>query len=207
MARNPERRTALVDAAIEVLAREGARGLTFRAVDTEAGVPAGTASNYFTSRDDLFTQAGRHIHVRMAPDPDEVAEVMRPGPSRALVASLTHWVVRRMTAERTGYLAMLELRLEATRRPALRTELTRALRADLEANVRFHVDSGLPGDPDTVRLLHLAINGLLVEVFTLPGMFTDEGEEWDEQGGQERELADKETSRLVDLIVSRIVPG
>ncbi|MEU3504352.1 TetR family transcriptional regulator [Streptomyces hundungensis] len=209
MVRNPERRTALVDAAIEVLAREGARGLTFRAVDAEAGVPAGTSSNYFSSRDDLFTQAGRHIHVRMAPDPAEVAEAMRPAPSRELVASLTHWVVRRMTAERTGYLAMLELRLEATRRPALRAELTRALRADLEANIRFHVDSGLPGDADTVRLLYLAVNGLLVEAFTLPGMFGEE--ETAEQGVTEGELAgsglpDPGIARLVRLIVDRIVP-
>ncbi|MFF4189127.1 TetR/AcrR family transcriptional regulator [Streptomyces sp. NPDC001691] len=202
MVRNPERRTALVDAAIEVLAREGARGLTFRAVDAQAGVPSGTSSNYFASRDDLFTQAGRHIHVRMAPDPDEVAEVMRQQPSRELVASLAHWVVRRMTAERTGYLAMLELRLEAVRRPALRAELTRALRADLDANIRFHVDSGLPGDADTVRLLYLAVNGLLVEAFTLPGMFGGAGE----QGVAERESADAETARLVDLIVARVVP-
>ena len=41
--RNDQRRATLVDAAIEVLAREGARGLTFRAVDAEAAVPAGTA--------------------------------------------------------------------------------------------------------------------------------------------------------------------
>ncbi len=43
--RNPERRRALVDAAIEVLADEGARGLTFRAVDARATVPAGPAAN------------------------------------------------------------------------------------------------------------------------------------------------------------------
>ncbi|MBF6246867.1 TetR family transcriptional regulator, partial [Nocardia elegans] len=41
MRTNPERRRALIDAAIEVLARDGARGLTFRAVDKEAGVPTG----------------------------------------------------------------------------------------------------------------------------------------------------------------------
>ncbi|MFE1785188.1 TetR/AcrR family transcriptional regulator, partial [Streptomyces sp. NPDC059506] len=117
MTRNPERRTALVDAAIEVLAREGARGLTFRAVDAQAGVPAGTASNYFASRDDLFTQAGSRIHVRMTPAPAAVDEAMRPAPSRELVAELMRWLVRRMTEERTGYLALLELRLEATRRP------------------------------------------------------------------------------------------
>jgi DNA-binding transcriptional regulator YbjK len=44
------RRAALVEAAIEVLARDGARGLT------EAGVPGGTASNYFASRDELLHQ-------------------------------------------------------------------------------------------------------------------------------------------------------
>ncbi|MFD7020286.1 TetR/AcrR family transcriptional regulator [Streptomyces sp. NPDC059161] len=203
MASNPERRTALIDAAIEVLAREGARGLTFRAVDAEAGVPAGTSSNYFTSRDDLFTQAGRRIHVRMTPAPQDVAEAMRPAPSRELITSLMHWLVRRMTAERTGYLALLELRLEATRRPALRAELTRAIRAELDANIQFHVDSGLPGDPDTVRLLHLAITGLLVETFTLPGVFGDDLG----QGGHGRKLAALERDRLIDLIVSRIVPS
>lgn len=57
MRQNLARRAALVDAAIEVLAREGARGLTFRAVDAEARVPNGTASNYFANRDDLLTQA------------------------------------------------------------------------------------------------------------------------------------------------------
>lgn len=45
MAGSPERRAALVDAGVEVLARQGARGLTFRAVDAEAGVPVGTASD------------------------------------------------------------------------------------------------------------------------------------------------------------------
>ncbi|MFI6288109.1 TetR/AcrR family transcriptional regulator [Streptomyces sp. NPDC051018] len=189
MARNPERRTALVDAAIEVLAREGARGLTFRAVDAQAGVPVGTASNYFTSRDDLFTQAGSRIHVRMTPDPFQVDEAMRAAPSRELVQELMRWLVRRMTVERTGYLALLELRLEATRRPALQAELNRAVRASFDESVRFHLDSGLPGDEDTVTVLYLAMTGLLLEHFTLPAM-----------------LSDRELDALVDTVVSRVVP-
>ncbi|MGW6546237.1 TetR/AcrR family transcriptional regulator [Streptomyces massasporeus] len=54
MVGNPGRRAALVDAGVEVLAREGARGLTFRAVDAQAGVPVGTASNYFRRRPELL---------------------------------------------------------------------------------------------------------------------------------------------------------
>ena len=38
--------------------------------------------------------------------------------------------VRRVAGLRTGYLALLELRLEATRRPELRALLTRSVRAD-----------------------------------------------------------------------------
>ncbi|MFE3324774.1 TetR/AcrR family transcriptional regulator [Streptomyces sp. NPDC059176] len=189
MARNPERRTTLVDAAIEVLAREGARGLTFRAVDTQAGVPAGTASNYFANRDDLLTQAGARIHVRMTPEPEQVEEAMRPAPTRKLYVELMRWLVRRMTEERTGYLAMLELRLEATRRPALQAELNQAIRAVLEENHRFHVESGLPGDTDTFLTLYLAMTGLMLEHFTLPQV-----------------LAHRDLDTLVEAVVTHIVP-
>ncbi|URN15054.1 MULTISPECIES: TetR/AcrR family transcriptional regulator [Streptomyces] len=189
MAGNPERRRALLDAAIEVLAHEGARGLTFRAVDARARVPAGTASNYFSSRDDLLTQAGSRIHVRMTPPPARVEAAMRPEPDRELVAGLMKWLVRRMAEERTGYLAMLELRLEATRRPALRAELERAVRAELDRNTRFHLDAGLPGDAGTVLALHLAMTGLLLEHLTLPGV-----------------LPPAELDRTVEALVERVVP-
>ncbi|WP_149184349.1 TetR/AcrR family transcriptional regulator [Streptomyces sp. TRM49041] len=190
MARNPERRLALLDAAIDVLAREGARGLTFRAVDAQAGVPAGTASNYFTGRDDLLTQAGSRIHVRMTPAPEQIDTALRPEPSRELVAELMKWLVRRMTEERTGHLAMLELRLEATRRPALQARLNRTVREELDRNIRFHLDAGLPGDADTVLVLYLAMTGLLLEHLTLPGM-----------------LPGEELDRVIETVVERIVPA
>ncbi|MGW2416547.1 TetR/AcrR family transcriptional regulator [Streptomyces tubercidicus] len=174
MVRNPERRAALVDAAIEVLAREGARGLTFRAVDTATGVPVGTASNYFTSRDDLLAQVTAQIHQRIAPDPDDVAAVMAAPPSRELVTELLRWVNRRVAENRTGYLAMLELRLEATRRPELRAELTRVMREVRDEDLRFHLDSGLPGDRTAVTLMYLAMTGLMLEQLTLPGVVPDE---------------------------------
>ncbi|HEX5298168.1 MAG TPA: TetR/AcrR family transcriptional regulator [Streptosporangiaceae bacterium] len=43
------------DAAIAVLAEHGARGLTHRAVDRAAGLPAGTTSNYARTRAALLT--------------------------------------------------------------------------------------------------------------------------------------------------------
>ncbi|MFF4041695.1 TetR/AcrR family transcriptional regulator [Streptomyces sp. NPDC001816] len=170
MAGNPERRAALVDAGIEVLAREGARGLTFRAVDGEAGVPTGTASNYFTSREDLLRQIDARLHVRLAPDPEVLETLLRRPRDRSLVRALMQDIMDRATGDRTGYLALLEMRLEATRRPELRASFTKSVRGDLEQGIEFHRQSGLPGGDETVTVLYLAMLGLILEHLTLPGV-------------------------------------
>ncbi|WP_158844612.1 TetR/AcrR family transcriptional regulator [Saccharothrix deserti] len=174
MRSNPTRRTALVNAAIEVLAREGARGLTFRAVDKEAGVPSGTASNYFANRDELLRQVGEHIHVRLAPSAQRLAKTMAAPPDKSLVERLLRELLERLEVDRTGYLALLELRLEATRRPELQAALTKTIRENLERDVRFHLDAGLPGDRTTVVSLYLAMSGLMVEHLTLPDVLPEE---------------------------------
>jgi len=171
--RNDTRRAALVDGAIEVLAREGARGLTFRAVDGEAGVPAGTASNYFANRDDLLTQAGARVYERLQPDEATIARQRESTRDRETYAVLMRELVDRVSSFRTGYLALLELRLEATRRPRLRAVLTEQVRADLEANVAYHEESALPGDATAVRLLYLTLNWLIVEQLTLPDVLSE----------------------------------
>ncbi|MFI8962979.1 TetR/AcrR family transcriptional regulator [Streptomyces sp. NPDC053493] len=175
--RNPERRAALVDAAIEVLAREGARGLTFRAVDTEAAVPPGTASNYFANRDDLLTQAGARVYERLQPDEATIERQRTAGRDLETYTLLMRELVTRVSSFRTGYLALLELRLEATRRPELRAVLTERVRADVDANVTYHEASGLPGDGTAVKLLILALNWLIVEQLTLPDVFPEEERE------------------------------
>jgi DNA-binding transcriptional regulator YbjK len=49
------RRQRIGDAAVEVLATHGLRGLTHRAVDAAAGLPAGSTSNIFRTRAALIT--------------------------------------------------------------------------------------------------------------------------------------------------------
>jgi DNA-binding transcriptional regulator YbjK len=186
---NPERRTALIDAAIEVLADQGARGLTFRAVDTQAGVPIGTASNYFANRDALLTQAGQRVFQRLDPGAEVVGEALALPRTRASVERLMHEMVGRITAFRSGFLAMLELRLEATRRPELAKVLTDQIRENLQENIDFHLASGMPGDAETVVMLYLALNWLIVERLTLPEVFGDE-----------------RTKELITAAVNQIVP-
>ncbi|MEU9608812.1 TetR family transcriptional regulator [Streptomyces sp. NPDC048057] len=189
--RNDERRAALVDAAIEVLAREGARGLTFRAVDTEAAVPNGTASNYFANRDDLLNQAGARFYERLQPDEETIAPLVAAGHDRAAYVELMREVVGRVSGFRTGYLAFLELRLEATRRPELRRLLTERVRADVDANVSYHEASGLPGDAMAVKLLMLTLNWLIVEQLTLPDLYSEAEREAFVQAAVERLIVDE----------------
>ncbi|MDD7836886.1 MULTISPECIES: TetR/AcrR family transcriptional regulator [Paenarthrobacter] len=53
----PDRRTQLADAALAVVAAQGLKGLTHRAVDAQAGVAVGTTSNYFRNRATLVAAA------------------------------------------------------------------------------------------------------------------------------------------------------
>lgn len=79
-------------------------------------------------------------------------------------------------------------------RAALLGHLNRTVRADLDANARFHQEAGLPGNADAFLVLYLAMTGLLLDHFTLPGMLT---------GGA---TADRDLDRLVETIVTRIIP-
>ena len=48
-----DRRTEILDGALRVLAEQGMRGLTHRAVDQAAGIPPGSTSYYFRTRSAL----------------------------------------------------------------------------------------------------------------------------------------------------------
>ncbi|MFE8976206.1 TetR/AcrR family transcriptional regulator [Streptomyces cyaneofuscatus] len=122
----PDRRDLIADAALSTVASAGLRGLTHRAVDTAAGLPAGSTSYYFRTRSALISAC----YLRLAEltvadvdrwqaehggtDPDSAAE--------ALAVLLHHW----LTAGRDRQLARFELSLEATRRPELRADLETA---------------------------------------------------------------------------------
>lgn len=168
MARNDARRSALADAGIAVLAREGSRGLTHRAIDDEAGAPRGTTSNYFRSRDALITGLFERIGERLAPTPEDLARRADQQPSRALFADYIRDIVRRLSAEADVARALFELRLDSGRRPELAAALGPWLRAAFDADVAFNESAGLPGGRREIALFHYAIDGLLFDRLTTP---------------------------------------
>lgn len=56
-----QRRRELCDAGIRVLAEHGSRGLTHAQVDRYAGMPEGTTSYYYRTRDALLRGVGRRV--------------------------------------------------------------------------------------------------------------------------------------------------
>src|SRR5262249_19353432 len=59
-----DRRTAIADAAIELLAEGGTGGLTHRMVDKRLGIPEGSTSSYHRTRDELTRAAAERIVER-----------------------------------------------------------------------------------------------------------------------------------------------
>ncbi|WP_231445990.1 TetR/AcrR family transcriptional regulator [Brevibacterium zhoupengii] len=60
------RRILVADTAIGVVATAGLRGLTHRAVDDFAGLPVGSTSNCYSTRNDLVTGIASRIHTRIS---------------------------------------------------------------------------------------------------------------------------------------------
>ncbi|MCP2267236.1 TetR/AcrR family transcriptional regulator [Promicromonospora thailandica] len=168
MAKNTARRGALADAGIAVLAREGARGLTHRAIDVEAGVPTGTTSNYFRSRDALVAGLFERIGERLAPSEEDLALRAGQQPGRALFADYLRDIVRRLSSEPDVTRALFELRLDSARRPELTAVLAPWLRAEFDADVAFNRSAGLPGGRLEIALFHYAVDGLLLDRLTTP---------------------------------------
>ncbi|ATG53700.1 TetR family transcriptional regulator [Brachybacterium ginsengisoli] len=163
MPRNEERRRALADAGLAVLAEQGARGLTHRAVDRAAGTPLGTASNYFRTRDDLLAALVERIGELFAPEPEVLRERAGATPDAALFAQFMRDIVRRLLGQPQVTLALFELRLESVRRPEVAELLGPWRREGFAADVAFHREAGLPGGEREVALFHYAMDGLLLD--------------------------------------------
>ena len=56
-----DRRTAILDAAIEILAEKGSKGLTHRAIDRHLGIPLGSTGAYHRTRKALIAATAERV--------------------------------------------------------------------------------------------------------------------------------------------------
>jgi AcrR family transcriptional regulator len=77
--RRPARTDVIADAAIEMIAREGLRALTHRAVDRAAGLPQGSASYYAPTRRALLTLTVARLAHHSTADTRRALEALDAG--------------------------------------------------------------------------------------------------------------------------------
>lgn len=167
MARAPGDRLAVIgDAAIEVLAARGARGLTHRAVDEAAGLPAGSTSYYARTRAALLeVTIARLAEVDIAP----AAETPWPTDVGTLARMLAAMVADMMGPGRTRSLARYELALEAVRHPRLRAALEHAGVAFRQAAAALLASLGSADPERHGRLLVACCDGIVFDALVGAG--------------------------------------
>jgi DNA-binding transcriptional regulator YbjK len=172
--RNTRRRNALADAAIEVLGTSGIHKLSHRAVDERAGLPAGTAVNYFPRRADLLAAAAERVaelHVAEMTAADRgaaTAAAGEPSGADALATLIGASLYDAATRHRTRYLAAYELALESTRQPGLAEAMSRLGAAALGTTLDEHRSLGLSTTAGQAQALITLYNGTLLTLVVAP---------------------------------------
>ena len=161
-----ERRRELCDAAIQVLAEHGSRGLTHGQVDRYAGVPEGTTSYYYRTRSALLRGVGKRVgEIDVANLRSVIDEPLDSKSPFAHLAELTM-----MQADGPGLMlnrARHELLLGAARDPDL-AETSQDFVARINAMTRDAIAHLQPGtdDPALLAAQTTAVTTFIAGVFT-----------------------------------------
>ncbi len=161
--RGERTRERILEAVLEIVALEGPRAVTYRAVAERADVALGVMTYHFASRRDLLSGAFRLYLERLRSSarslPLEEARGLTPRQQSRLVVGFVRELV---TGERVSSLANYELMLELARDPELRasvdaeTAVTENMAAEL---VRA---SGSTKPREDALLVSAAIEGLVL---------------------------------------------
>jgi DNA-binding transcriptional regulator YbjK len=154
------RREQILEATLRIIGRAGRQAVTHRAVAEEAGVPLGSTTYYFESRDDLLRQALEYVAAsevaRYGELGQELSSVESP---RELADRLIDGLVA-AAEDRVAYIAEYELWLEAGRRPELREAAQNWCDAEQLSVARAMEALGSSNPATDASLVVAAIDGL-----------------------------------------------
>lgn len=165
-----DRKTLIADAAIALLGAAGAKGLTHRAVDAEAGLPAGSTSFYCRTRLELLTLAlRRHAALDLDDLQQDAAEWMAGETSpECFIDLLTKRVLDWLSpAKRARLVARFELFLMASREPDLAAILHDLRGSFLQATTDGLRRAGVAQPETMAPSLVMAVDGMLMSQIAL----------------------------------------
>ena len=172
------RRTALLEATLELLAELGADALTHRRVAEHAGLPLASTTYWFDSKEHLLTEALRYAaerdETRLHSAADALISRCEATGTAPSAADLVTVLLDPSTetgapdtdphaAERGALLATYALMLEAARRPALQALSRQWTNAYSETVGELMRRAGSGRAADDARILMAATDGLLID--------------------------------------------
>jgi AcrR family transcriptional regulator len=162
------RREELLDAAIALLGEHGVHRLTHRGVDSAAGVPAGTTSNYFRTREALIGAVVERFAARERANWDDIAAAEYPTTSEELIRVLVEAVRGAVGPHRTLTLARFAILVETAIHPELRQQITGpAQRVNAWATAWMRVIGSAHPERDA-RILGAFVDGTVLHQLSNP---------------------------------------
>lgn len=168
-----DRRSAILDAVVDLLAAEGLAGVTHRAADAAAGLPPGSSTYYFPKKAELVRAAAAHLAAELEKDCDDLriafADVTARRGLEAAIDEAARGLVASAARGRRLLLARIELAMAAARHPDL-ADMGPRLAAAARRPIEFFVGlvsaraGGVPMDTyvgliDGIALMHATGQG------------------------------------------------
>ena len=152
---DPDRKSRIIDAAIEVIAEHGVAGTTSRRIAAAADVPLGSITYHFDSIDDLLEQAFRRHAEQMSPRYEAHFADVRD--LAGFADAVTDLINGDAGGDTRDWAVAYELYLAALRNPALRSVTESWMRRSRAVLERFI-------DPVTARGVDALIEGLVMHL-------------------------------------------
>jgi AcrR family transcriptional regulator len=162
------RREDLLDAAIELLAERGVHGVTHRAIDTAAGVPAGSTSNYFRTREALLVAIVERFAVRERAALEQILTMRTPTTPDELSAALAESAQLSTGPLRALTLARYAMLVESAVNPAIQAPLAAIGAGQGEHFQRWLKAAGSTDPGRDVSIISNHLTGLVLHQVALP---------------------------------------
>jgi DNA-binding transcriptional regulator YbjK len=158
-----ERRAAIINAAVQIIATRGLGAVTHRAVAREAKVPLAATTYYFASKEEILREALESLSAAEVERLERLAEdIAGLAPEEAGVALYNALVPDPQDAPR-AWLAQFEIYLEAARNPALRPAVEQRRAAFVKLAETALRAAGAPEPEKRAELGVAGLNGILFD--------------------------------------------
>ncbi|WP_413335683.1 TetR/AcrR family transcriptional regulator [Brevibacterium sp. GP-SGM9] len=150
------RRDVVTDSAIAVVAEQGVRGLTHRAVDALAELPVGSTSNVYRTRDALITGIMERIGELNSQQLERMPDLIRTSGKTSQEIAVD-FCMNWLTTDRNRFYTMVMLSLD----PALPSEAVEAKEKNIHG-IQDFVMRFAEVDADLARRINSSMLGMMV---------------------------------------------